>query len=160
MTDRRPPGTSTGSWVEQQIRAAEARGAFDDLPGHGKPLAGIDQPWDETHWLRAYVRREGLPASALLPPGLALAKERENLPATLARERSEDRVRALVADFNERVRRARLAELGGPPVTVRLVDVDGAVADWRAARERRATAAREAPTRPAPSRRPRWRRSR
>jgi hypothetical protein len=153
MTERKPPGTPTGSWVERQIRAAQERGAFDELPGRGRPIRDIDRPWDESHWLRAFVQREGLSASVLLPPALALAKEREELPGLLVRERSEERVRALVTDFNDRVRQARLTHLGGPPLTVRTCDVEQAVTDWRTAREQRAP--RPAPVGP-PERPRRW----
>jgi len=35
---RRKPGESWQSFVERQIREAQEQGAFDNLPGHGKPL--------------------------------------------------------------------------------------------------------------------------
>lgn len=35
---RRKPGESWQSFVERQIQEAQAQGAFDNLPGHGKPL--------------------------------------------------------------------------------------------------------------------------
>lgn len=35
---RRKPGESWTSFVERQIQEAQAQGAFDNLPGHGKPL--------------------------------------------------------------------------------------------------------------------------
>ena len=47
MTRRKPPGLSYRSWVDEQIRDAERRGAFDNLPGKGKPLPGIDRPQNE-----------------------------------------------------------------------------------------------------------------
>jgi hypothetical protein len=31
MTERKPPGMSFTSWIDQQISGAEERGAFDDL---------------------------------------------------------------------------------------------------------------------------------
>src|ERR671924_901972 len=55
MTERKPPETSFTSWVDQQIAEAEKRGAFDNLPGAGKPIprrGGTDA------WLRDYLRRE------------------------------------------------------------------------------------------------------
>ncbi|MBL8926482.1 MAG: DUF1992 domain-containing protein, partial [Pseudonocardia sp.] len=39
------PGHET--FVERQIRLAQERGEFDDLPGNGKPLPGLDGPDDE-----------------------------------------------------------------------------------------------------------------
>ena len=35
---RRRPGESWQGFVERQIQEAQAQGAFDNLPGHGKPL--------------------------------------------------------------------------------------------------------------------------
>jgi DnaJ family protein C protein 28 len=35
---RRKPGESWQGFVERQIQEAQARGEFDNLPGHGKPL--------------------------------------------------------------------------------------------------------------------------
>ena len=38
MTERKPPGVSWESWFEEQIRQAQEAGAFENLPGAGKPL--------------------------------------------------------------------------------------------------------------------------
>ncbi|HEX9682963.1 MAG TPA: DnaJ family domain-containing protein [Acidimicrobiales bacterium] len=46
MTDRKPPHATWESWIDRQIRAGLERGAFDDLPGRGKRIAGLDQPSD------------------------------------------------------------------------------------------------------------------
>lgn len=45
-------------WVEQQIRVAQERGAFDDLPGAGKPLTGLGTEHDPDWWLKKLVERE------------------------------------------------------------------------------------------------------
>ena len=104
MTERKPSGVSFESWVERQLREARDRGSFDDLPGAGKPLPRT--PSDELAWVREKARRENLPVSVLLPPALAgVAKEVEDLPGRLARERSEARVRSMVKDLNIRDRR-------------------------------------------------------
>lgn len=131
MTERKPRGVSFESWVERQVREARERGAFDDLPGSGKPLPRTAS--DEMAWIREKVRREDLPVSALLPPSLAVAKEVEDLPARLARERSEARVRAVVAELNTRIDAARRGPQVGPPVRTALLDVEAVVAAWRAA---------------------------
>jgi hypothetical protein len=122
------------SFVERQIREAEARGAFDDLPGKGKPIPGIDRQRRDGEWLAAYAEREQLPVSAMLPVSLALAKEVEDLPGTVGRQRQEHRVRAIVVDLNERIREAHRSFLGGPPLRVRPVDVEAVVADWQRGR--------------------------
>ncbi|HUA42024.1 MAG TPA: DUF1992 domain-containing protein, partial [Streptosporangiaceae bacterium] len=38
MTERKPHDVTFRSWIDQQISEAEERGAFDNLPGAGKPL--------------------------------------------------------------------------------------------------------------------------
>ena len=140
MTERKPAGVSFESWIERQLREARDRGSFDDLPGAGKPLPKA--PPDELAWVRDKARREDLPVLALLPPALALAKEVEDLPDRLARERSEARVRALLDDLNARIDAARRGPQLGPPLRTGPVDVPAAVAAWRAA---------TAPTPPAPA---------
>lgn len=46
--------------AEDKIRSAIEAGEFDNLPGFGKPLALIDEPYDENWWLRRKIRAEGL----------------------------------------------------------------------------------------------------
>jgi hypothetical protein len=146
------------SWIDRQIREAQERGAFDNLPGTGKPIEGLEDS-DPDWWAKRLIEREQL--TMPLPTSLALRKEREQIRETLARERTEQAVRDIVADLNARIVNARRRALGGPPVVVRTVDVEAALVDWRAdravAEERRraalaahlqAKAEREAASRP------------
>lgn len=152
------------SAVDRAIREAAERGAFDDLPGRGKPLPQLDDP-SEDWWLRGYLRREGISGDLLLPPSVALRKEIDRLPGSLDELRSESDVRELIAAVNTRVvRHLRFPE--GPRVPLRPVDVEAAVGAWRARRARPAPAgpapgvARpvEPSGRPGPARRRWWRR--
>lgn len=152
MTERKPAGVSFESWVERQLREARDRGSFDGLPGTGKPLPRTGS--DDLAWVREKARREDLPVSALLPPALAVAKEAEDLPGRLARERSESRVRDLVVELNARIDAARRAPQLGPPVRTGLLDVDEVVAAWRLARQPEPGPTAPVPE-PPPSRR-RW----
>jgi hypothetical protein len=156
MTQRKPAGVSFESWVERQLREARERGSFDDLPGTGKPLPAL--PSDELAWVREKARREDLPVSALLPPALAVAKEVEDLPARLARERSEQRVRDLVTDLDRRIDAARRAPQVGPPVRTARLDVEAVVQAWRDARAAALPPAPPAEQPGAPPRRRWWRR--
>lgn len=113
VTQRKPSSSSFPDWVEHQIRTAQADGSFDDLPGKGKPIPGIDEPQHELSWVANYLRREDADVAGLLPPALALAKEVEVLPERLARERSESRVRGIVEDLNARIRAAHRARRSG-----------------------------------------------
>lgn len=134
MTQRKPPGVSILGWVERQIRDAQLRGSFDNLPGQGRPIPGLNEPHDDLDWIAAKLRRENLSVAAVLPPALALAKEVEDLPDRLAREKSESRVRAIVAELNDRISQAHRRPQEGPPLRVMPRDVDRVVADWRATR--------------------------
>ena len=93
---------SNEGWIEKQIREATERGEFDDLPGAGKPLRGVDNP-DPDWWVKGMLEREGLDASDAMPPVLQLRKEAAGYPESLADERSEANVRELLRDYNARV---------------------------------------------------------
>ena len=58
MTERKPPGTSWETWIEAQIRVAREQGAFDNLPGAGKPLPYLGQEYDPDWWVKQLVQRE------------------------------------------------------------------------------------------------------
>ena len=120
------------SLIDKKIREAQTRGEFDDLPGSGKPLAGMDQPYDENWWLKDLLRREDL--SYPLPASLALRKEIDRLPGKLAGIRREATVREIVAELNGRIEAARRRPVDGPPVVLNPVDTESAVRDWRAGR--------------------------
>jgi hypothetical protein len=121
------------TWVDLQLRQAMERGDFDDLPGAGKPIAGLGDHHDPNWWLKKLVEREHI---ALLPPSLALRKEDAALDDTLDRLNVEGDVRRHVTDFNERVIAARYRLPEGPPLVTMPRDVDESVAAWR---ERRTT---------------------
>ncbi len=134
MTERKPPNMTWPGWVEHQVRTAEAAGAFDDLPGKGKPIPGLDRPQDDLAWIANYLRRENVDVAALLPPALALAKEVEVLPERLVTEHSEHRVRAIVDDLNDRIVTAHRLPQSGPPMRVGRVDLEAVVGRWRSDR--------------------------
>jgi len=122
------------SHVDRQLREAQERGEFDNLPGTGKPLPDHGREYDEDWWVKDWVRREGS-AEAMLPPTLALRRNAEELERLVDRRSSEADVRELVAELNEQVRMARVGLLDGPPVLLPPFDADRIVAGWR---ERRA----------------------
>jgi hypothetical protein len=132
MTDRKPPEMSFRTWIDQQISQAQERGAFENLPGAGKPLPRGDEADDGQAWLREYVRREGVPAEALLPLPLRLRKETERLAEAVAVLGSEQEVRDAVAELNARIMEWRRIPVG-PPVFVPLADEEALVSRWRQA---------------------------
>jgi len=134
MTQRKPRGMSFETWVGGQISQAIARGDFDGLDGAGKPLsrASLDETGYE--WVLAKARKENLDVFGMLPPGLALKKEREDLPRRADELPSAPAVRALGEDYNERVQAfwRRPQESRWSPVPG-LADVDALVAVWELA---------------------------
>jgi len=124
------------SWIDRQIREAQERGEFDNLPGTGKPIPGAGGPDDELWWVKDFVRREGLSTEAMLPTPLRLRKEIERLPDTVAGLRDEPAVRDVVAELNHRIM-AWLRAPEGPQIPVRPVDPDTIVHRWRTARDAR-----------------------
>lgn len=158
MTERKPPGMSFTSWIDQQISEAAERGSFDDLPGAGKPLPKHGE-FDGETWLRDYVRREGGSIEDCLPAPLRLRKEIERLPETVSGLRAEQQVREAVGELNDRIMQWRRLPVG-PPIFVPLVDADATVAAWqecRAARPRPDHGDGEPTKNAATDRRSRWR---
>ena len=154
MTERKPPGMSIETWVDTQIARGMERGDFVAPEGSGKPLPRRSAADDAYEWVVQKARREGVDTAAMLPPGLALRRERDELPARVARLGSESEVRALAEDYNARVeafwrrpQESRWSPLPG------LADVESLVEWWYQNRPP-APAAPAAPE--PPRRRPRW----
>jgi len=150
MTERKPREIGFASWIDQQIAEAADRGAFDNLPGAGRPIprrGGIDA------WLQDYLRREGVSADEMLPTPLRLRKEAERLAETVGQLNSEDEVREVVRDLNRQIRQWRRIPTG-PPVYLRLVDEEAMVTRWRDVRDRPSVPPSAA--RPDPPPRRRW----
>jgi hypothetical protein len=154
MTERKPPDVSFTSWIDQQINEAAQRGAFDDLPGAGKPLPKRTDEDAAQAWLRDYLRREGVSSDELLPTPLRLRKETERLAGTVQDLRSEQEVRDAAAELNRQiVQWRRIPE--GPPIHLPLVDADALVSKWRDAQASASPSPSPAAP-PMPSPRPRW----
>jgi hypothetical protein len=133
------------SFIEKQIREAQERGEFDNLPGAGKPLQGLESQ-DPDWWVKQLVRREGLDMTDALPPVVALRKEAAGFPESLLELHTEESVRAVLEDFNRRVKLDRLRPAVGPfpPMLARTVDVEELVAQWQALRAQKREAAQPA----------------
>ncbi len=133
MTERKPPGVSFESFVDKQIRDAEARGDFKTLPGVGRPLEGDDSTYDELWWIKRKMAREGL---SVLPPALALRKEAEDALTTAADAPSEHAVRKIITEINTKIRTMMFRPPPGPPLGLKPYDVEEVVRRWREGRER------------------------
>jgi hypothetical protein len=134
LIERKPPGISHEDWIERQIREARERGAFDHLRGMGKPIANLGRPFTAQTWALDYIQREGGDLAALLPPMLALRKERAAILASLADLPYENVVRVTVEDFNHRLLDQYRRPMDGPLIAVGVLDMDDTLAAWRTAR--------------------------
>jgi hypothetical protein len=131
MTDRKPPGVNFESWVDRQIREAEARGEFADLPGAGKPLPDLGAAHDDLWWVKRKMAREGL---SVLPPALALRKEAEDAHEAALNAPSERAARKILEDVNVKIRDMMYKPPPGPPLGRKPFDVEGVLAERRARR--------------------------
>lgn len=131
MTERTFPLLhSVESITDQLIREAREKGAFDDLPGAGKPL-DVSGPYDPDWWAKEKLRREQV---SMLPPALELRRDVERVLESLPSLPDEASVRAALVALNGRIRKAAASTTSGPPVDVAPLDVEAHVAAWRASR--------------------------
>ena len=124
------------SSIDRQLREATERGEFDNLPGTGKPFQDAGHEYDEDWWVKDWLRREG-GTSGVLPGTLRVRREAEDLPRLADGRSTEKAVRELVAEVNERIRKARVGLLDGPPVLLPPFDADDVVEAWRYRRSQR-----------------------
>lgn len=96
--------------------------------------------------------------SSFLPMSLQLRKEAHDIKARVAAERSEQRVRDIVADLNSRISNEIRMPTSQPSLAIRQLDADEIIGQWRTERERRAaeSAAALAELQPAAKDRRRW----
>jgi len=131
MTERKPPGTSWETWIEARMRVAMEKGAFDNLPGAGKPLPNLGQEYDPLWWVKQLVQREQI---SMLPPSLELLRKVEKELATIEKLYDEATVRRRVAALNVEIAKVNATVVEGPPTRLGTLDVDQVVARWRRTR--------------------------
>jgi hypothetical protein len=133
MAERKPPGGSWQSHIEQQIARAQKEGQFDDLPGAGKPIPDLDRPLGEMWWLRQFLQREEL---SVEPGVLTLRRDVEKTFERLPKLALESEVRRLLTELNERISRANATLTSGPGSNLAPYDVDDVIARWRKQRQK------------------------
>jgi hypothetical protein len=122
------------SWnhlAEERIKSAQAEGQFENLPGFGQPIPGIDAPHDELWWVKDKLKREQLSS---LPPALVIRLDVEKTLQKIRGLPTEGEVRQEVASLNERIRKASLGVTWGPSVDVMPLELHEIVAQWQAGR--------------------------
>lgn len=129
MSSSKFPGESWDAFAERRIQEAQAEGAFDNLPGFGKPIPGIDEPLEENWWIKAKLRRENI---SVLPPVLEVRLEVQKLRESLDSIRDESELRRRLEALNRRIRDAHFSPA---PALLKLVieplDVEATVGEWR-----------------------------
>lgn len=128
MTEQKPPGTSWESWIEQQIREAQEAGAFDQLPGAGKPLPNFTGEYDPLWWVKKLVQREQI---SILPPSLELLRKVESELAKIWQVPDEAQVRSRVQALNAEIAKVNARAAEGPPTRLGVLNADEIVAEWR-----------------------------
>jgi Domain of unknown function (DUF1992) len=128
MTQRKPSTKTWESWIEQLIREASAEGAFEDLEGKGKPIAGLDAPYDPDWWVKKLVEREKV---SILPPALEIRAKVGWALEEVWRARSEDEVRERVTAINTEIARANRTTMDGPPTSLAKLEADAVLEEWR-----------------------------
>jgi DnaJ homologue, subfamily C, member 28, conserved domain len=132
MTERKPAGKSWESWREELIRLAHEEGAFDNLPGAGKPLADLGESYDPDWWVKKLVRRERV---SMLPPALELLHKVEAEVERIWKLSDEAEVRERIRALNVEVARANARAAEGPPTRLAPLDADTIVAQWLKVRQ-------------------------
>jgi DnaJ homologue, subfamily C, member 28, conserved domain len=133
MTQQKPPGVSWESWIDQQIREAREAGAFDNLPGAGKPIPNLGQEYDPLWWVKQLAQREQI---SILPPALELLRRVETELAAIKKLNDEGAVRQRINALNVEIGKVNATAIEGPPTRLGLLNVEEVIAEWRHARQR------------------------
>src|SRR5262249_12559305 len=128
MTERKPPHKRWDSWIEELIERARTEGAFDDLEGKGKPIPGLDAPYDPDWWVKKLLEREKL---SVLPPALEIRAKVERALDEVWQIDREREVRRLVLAINTEIVRVNRTAAEGPPTSLGALDVETVLAEWR-----------------------------
>ena len=128
MTERKSPGKSWDSWIEELIQREKDAGGFDGLEGKGKPIPGLDAPYDPLWWVKKLMEREKL---SVLPLALEVRAKVERGLEEVWRARDEQHVRAKVKDINAAIAQANRTTAEGPPTNLSPLDVETVLAEWR-----------------------------
>lgn len=110
--------------VERLIRTALEDGEFDDLPGAGRPLRGLDRPYDPAWWARAWIERQ-----QRLDHAHATAREVDTSLGVLWLLPDETAVSDAVDRLNQRLAEANADLPEGD--RVELLRLDEVTATWR-----------------------------
>ncbi|GAA2403551.1 DnaJ family domain-containing protein [Nonomuraea africana] len=115
--------------IDRQIREAQERGEFDNLPGAGKPIPDRNEAADELWWVKRKLAEENL--SMPLPPTLALRKEAYAALAKARETTTEAEVRRILEEINEKIIEGNRKAMSGPPLNLMPYDIEEFLDEWR-----------------------------
>jgi hypothetical protein len=121
MTERKPAGMSWDTWRDELIRLAREEGAFDNLPGAGKPFGDLGEGYDPGWWVKKLIGREKV---SILPPALELLRKVEVEIERIWTLSSESQVREKVRALNVDIGRANSRATEGLPTRLASLDAD------------------------------------
>ena len=130
MTERKPMGMTFDSWVDRQIDASVKRGEFENLPGKGKPLPGVNGRYDPDWWLKEKLARENLD---ITPDTIVARRKAEVFMERYLDLGSVRAVKREAARLNELITAANKTDLG-PHLPQPLLDIEALVSAWSEAR--------------------------
>ena len=109
MEDQRRPG-DWEKWVDQQIREAQERGEFDNLPGRGKPIDLTPNPYDQGQGLSYKILKDAGFAPEWIELDKAIRNRLQRARAALVRHWQWRQAR--LGELSERSDSWSRAELG------------------------------------------------
>jgi len=124
----KPPGMSWEGFAEYLIRKSMGEGEFENLPGSGRPIDGLDEPYRDDWWLRSVLKREDLSVPC------ASLDIRRDVEQTLNRVRNlpdAASVRHEIESLNARIAKVNRIGGSGPSTFVATLDMEAVVAQWQ-----------------------------
>jgi hypothetical protein len=128
VTERKPPAQSWQGFIEQAIERARKEGQFENVEGMGKPLAGLDEPYDENWWIKSKLRRENLSAT---PEPLTILLRIKALREELPLRRSESDAKECIRALNREIGLLNAAPAAPGVRPIAPLDEEDALREWK-----------------------------
>lgn len=130
---RKAPGQTWESFADSLVSKAQREGAFDNLPGVGKPIPGLDEPFDPMWWAKQKLKRENI---AVAPVGLDARRKIEQAIERIWDQPTESAALAAIRAVNADIRHANARHVAGPASTLAPLNEEATLERWRKRRPR------------------------
>ena len=128
---KKPPGVKTADWVEGLISDAQKRGEFDNLSGKGKPIPGLDKPYDPDWWIKQKLNDENIDFS---PEPIKLKRAAEQRIEELMKFNSQEALVNEIMGINQLIKQANSLPQPAGTVPMPLLDEETEISRWKATR--------------------------